>query len=129
MRSRVELGLLRVLWGLTARERPIDRVESFLLFCGQHYLAITAEGDRRNAVTLHAPTPGGEFKPMVKEMLDAVVQVTKGRPVHHVPQWTHFNHQSDNRALERQGKSPRVARTALLTMVRPSMHTGCACEA
>lgn len=39
----------------------------------QYHLAVTAEGSRPDAVLLHGPTPGGEFKPFVHEMLDAKI--------------------------------------------------------
>mmetsp|Transcript_93646 Transcript_93646/g.267992 ORF Transcript_93646/g.267992 Transcript_93646/m.267992 type:complete len:421 (+) Transcript_93646:198-1460(+) len=38
-------------------------------------LVVTASGNRDEAVLLHGPTPGGEFRPFVHEMLDASVAV------------------------------------------------------
>ena len=51
-----------------------SRVE-LVIRSAQHRVHITAAGTREVAATLHAPTPGGHFLPLVKEMLDARLEV------------------------------------------------------
>jgi tocopherol cyclase len=41
----------------------------------QYRLKIKASGTREDALTLHGPIPGGDFKPFVREMLDASIDI------------------------------------------------------
>lgn len=86
-------GLYRfATWSGAVIERmQVDRNQSrveVVIRSAQHRLTVVAAGDRKAAVTLHGPTPGGRFEPFVHEMLDAELDVTLVRRADGAEVWS-----------------------------------------